>query len=445
LFLANYEGLVIMVSHDKRFLDNVTTKILDVDFGTITEYAGNYSAFAKARRLFLLQKEKEIEAQEREVKQKQAFIDRFRAKASKARQAQSRIKQLEKMEIIEPVKSSRIHPHFRFEVAEPGSKEVLEVRGLNKAYGEKSILKNVSLHVRRGEKVAIIGPNGSGKSTLVKALAEQFPECSRFIKWGFGVHYGYFAQDCGTEIKATKTSALEWLWQFCADKPQSYVQGLLGRMLFTGEDAKKSTKDLSGGELARLNFAYLMLKNPNAMLLDEPTNHLDLEAIESLTSALNDYEGTLIAVSHDRDFIDSIFNRIIEIKSDGVDDFLGTYSEFVAHKERDFLDAKQELAQVKKSDAQNEVSPSKLSYEETKQRKAHIQKLKKRLDKIMLMVEEHEESIKKIEEQFLDPAFYVENDHASIARIEAQKQDLKDKLSLLISEWEETERELSLG
>lgn len=442
LFLSNYEGLVIMVSHDKRFLNNVCTKILDVDFGTITEYSGSYSAFDKARRLFLLQKEKEILAQEKEVAKKQAFIERFRAKATKARQAQSRIKQLERMELIAPIKSTRIHPHFRFELEEPGSKEVLEVRELNKAYGEKEILKNFSFQIRRGEKVAIIGPNGSGKSTLIKALAGEFSECNRSIKWGFGVKFGYFAQDCGSQIKASKLSALEWLWQFCADKPQSYVQGLLGRMLFTGEDAKKSTKDLSGGELARLNFAYLMLQKPNALLLDEPTNHLDLEAIESMASSLNDFTGTLIAVSHDRDFIDSIFQRIIEIRSDGVQDFLGTYSEFVAHKERDFLDARQEIAFGKKSDDKGS-SVSKLSYEEQKQRKASAQKLKKRLDKVMLLVEEHEQSIENIDQQFLDPAFYTENSRERVAYVEAEKRGLQEKLSQLLSEWEETEKELA--
>lgn len=441
-FLCNYDGLILLVSHDRRFLDNVTSKILDVDFGTITEYTGNYSAFFKARRLFLLQKEKEIEAQEREIAKKQAFIERFRAKATKARQAQSRIKQLEKIEVIEPVKSSRIHPHFRFDIDEPGSKEVVTVNALSKSYGEKKIIDNFSFTINRYEKVAIIGPNGSGKSTLIKALAEEFPECARAIKWGFGVNYGYFAQDCGSQIKAANTSALEWLWQFCADKPQSFVQGLLGRMLFTGEDAKKTTKNLSGGELARLNFAYLMLKKPNVLILDEPTNHLDLEAIDSLVSALNDFKGTLITVSHDRNFIDSIFSRIIEIGDDGVRDYLGSYSEFVAFKERDFLDAKNEMNLNKKSQ-EKEPKISKLSYEEQKAQRSHVQKLKRRIEKIMLMVEEYEEHIESMEKQFLDPKFYEEHDHQSVAFIEAERQELKEKLSVLIEEWETSENELS--
>lgn len=441
LFLQSYLGTVLIVSHDRRFLEQVCTKILDVDFDTITEYTGNYSAFDKARRLFLLQKEKEILAQQKEVARKQEFVDRFRAKATKARQAQSRLKQIEKIVIEEPLRSSRVHPHLRFDLAEPGSKEVLEVKNLRKAFGEKIIINNFSLSAKRGDKIAIIGPNGSGKSTLIKALAQEFPECDKFIKWGHGVSLGYFAQDCGKKIKVSSNSVLEWLWQFCADKAQSYVQGLLGRVLFTGEDAKKATKELSGGELSRLYLAYLMLQKPNVLLLDEPTNHLDLESIESLSNALINYSGTLITVSHDRAFIDQIFQRIIELTPQGVQDFLGTYSEFVEHRERDFLDAKQESAALKNNSKQ-EISISKLSYEEQKARKAQTQKLKKQLEKIMLQVEETEERVKNIEEQFLEPNFFAENSRERVGQLDNEKNNLLDKLQELIQDWENIEKDL---
>ena len=441
LFLQSYKGMVLIVSHDRRFLEQVCTKILDVDFDTITEYTGNYSAFDKARRLFLLQKEKEILAQQKEVARKQEFVDRFRAKASKARQAQSRLKQLEKIVIEEPLRSSRVHPHLRFDMPETGSKEVLEVKSLIKAFGSKIIINNFSLSAKRGDKIAIIGPNGSGKSTLIKALAHEFPECEKYIKWGHGVSLGYFAQDCGKKIKASDISVLEWLWQFCADKPQSYVQGLLGRVLFTGEDAKKATSELSGGELSRLYLAYLMMQKPNVLLLDEPTNHLDLESIESLTSALNSFTGTVLAVSHDRAFIDQIFQRVIELTPEGVQDFLGTYSEFVEHRDRDFLDAKQESAALKNNFKQD-INISKLSYEDQKARKALGQKLKKQLDKIMLAVEETEEHIKHIEEQFLDPHFYVETPRERVAQMDVEKNSLLDKLQNLIQDWERIEKDL---
>ncbi len=440
LFLGNYQGLVILVSHDKRFMDHVCTQILDIDFNTITSYAGNYTAFENARCLFLLQKEKEILAQEKDIARKQAFIDRFRYKASKARQAQSRIKQIEKMEIVEPVRSGRHHPKFRFDLAEAGSKEVLTVKHLTKTYGERNIVNDFTFSVQRGEKIAIVGPNGSGKSTLIKALALEFPECEKSIKWGFGVDFGYFAQDCGSKIKASDKTVLEWLWQYCADKPQSFVQGMLGRVLFTGDDVKKDTKSLSGGELSRLYLAYLMLLAPNVLLLDEPTNHLDLESIESLTDALREYEGTVILVSHDRSFIDQIALRIFEVSATGISDFLGNYSEFVASMERDYLDV------VKKdlSDKDNaKSSAGKESFEEQKRKRALLQKLKRDLEKLMRAVEDTEASIERIDKQFADENFFVNVDFSKVADMEREKNELNQKLENLLKEWEHTEQLMS--
>jgi ATPase subunit of ABC transporter with duplicated ATPase domains len=437
LFLSNYQGLVILVSHDKRFMDHVCTQILDIDFDTITAYSGNYSAFERARALYMLQKEKEMVAQQKEIAKKQEFIDRFRSKASKARQAQSRIKQIERMEIIEPKKSSRLHPKLRFDITEPGSKEVLTVKNLDKSYGDKEIIKDFSFAVQRGDKIAIIGPNGSGKSTLIKALSLEFPECQKAIKWGFGTSLGYFAQDCGTKIKASDKTVLEWLWQFCPSEPQSYVQGMLGRVLFTGEDAKKSTKNLSGGELSRLYLAYLMMLKPNVLLLDEPTNHLDLECIDTLTQALADFSGTLIIVSHDRTFIDRIALRIVELEQKQISDFLGTYSEFVASRERDYLDAVQETKAGKAANVKD--TDKRLSYEEQKKRRAQSIKLKRDRDKVMLLVEETEEKISAIDHQFADENFFKDGDFNKVKMMESEKQSLQTKLDTLILEWDQLE------
>lgn len=441
LFLSSYQGLVIMVSHDKRFMDHVCTQMLDIDFDTITSYAGNFTAFDAARRLFLLQKEREILAQEKEIAKKQAFIDRFRYKASKARQAQSRVKQLERMDIVEPVRSGRIHPKFKFEVQEIGSKEVLTVKHLSKSYGEKEIIKDLSFAVMRGEKIAIVGPNGSGKSTLIKALALEFPECQKLVKWGHGVTLGYFAQDCSSKIKTVDKSVLEWLWQFCADKPQSYVQGMLGRVLFSGDDVKKSTRDLSGGELSRLYIAYLMLLKPNVLLLDEPTNHLDLESIETLTQSLLDYEGTVILVSHDRSFIDQIAGRIVEVNPSGISDFLGNYSEFVASQDRDYLDVVRK--NVGSKDIGSKLSSGKESYDEQKKKRALAQKLKRDLEKVMLSVEETEALIQKIDHQFSDNRFFEVTDFEKIAAMEREKNALNEKLEALLQDWEHMEKSLA--
>jgi ATPase subunit of ABC transporter with duplicated ATPase domains len=440
LFLSNYNGLIILVSHDKKFMDHVCTQILDIDFNTITAYTGNYSSFERARDLFLLQKEKEIISQEKEIAKKQAFIERFRYKASKARQAQSRVKQLERLEIVEPIKSSRLYPKFMFEIIDPGSKEVLAVKNLNKSYGEKDIIKNFSFNVRRGEKIAIIGPNGSGKSTLIKALAQQFHECEKSIKWGHNTALGYFAQNLASKFLNKDKNILDWFWQFCADKPQSFVQGMLGRVLFFKDDAKKNIKDLSGGELSRLYLAYLMLIKPNVLLLDEPTNHLDLESIESLTLALRDYKGTIILVSHDRIFIDRIADRIIELSSDGINDFLGSYSGFVALKDRDYLDGKKELS---KERSKNEKTLKKTSFEQQKKRRSQSQKLKKNLDCILLSIEEVEAKINKIENQFLDENLFKENNFEKIVLMQREKDLLKQRLASLIEEWEKIEIMLS--
>lgn len=439
LFLSTYQGLVVLVSHDKRFMDHVCTQILDIDFDTITAYAGNFSAFERARSLFLLQKEKEILAQEKEIKKQQAFIDRFRYKASKARQAQSRIKQLDKIEIIEPIKSSRLHPKFKLEVAEVGSKEVLTVKNLSKAYGDHVIINDFSFAVQRKDKVAIIGPNGSGKSTLIKALAMEFPECQKAIKWGYGVNFGYFAQDAAKKIRSCDETILEWFWKFCADKPQSFVQGMLGRVLFTGEDAKKNTKSLSGGEVSRLYLAHLMMQKPNVLMLDEPTNHLDLESIDSLTQALVEYPGTLIFVSHDRTFIDNIASRVIELQDQGIQDFLGNYSEFVASQKRDYLDVISKEAAPKSL----KITANKINYEEQKKRRGQSQKLHRDLEKTMQMVEEAEAKIADIERNFASDDFFKESDFNQINQMEAERAQLKDSLAILVKDWERLLKELN--
>lgn len=440
LFLSTYQGLVILVSHDKRFMDHVCTQILDIDFDTIMTYAGNYTAYEEARRLFLLQKEKEILAQEKDIARKQAFIDRFRYKATKARQAQSRIKQIEKMEIVLPVRTSRLHPKLRFDTDEMGSKEVLTVKHLTKGYDDKKIITDLSFSVQRKEKIAIVGPNGAGKSTLIKALALEFAECQKYIKWGHGVTLGYFAQDVATKIKNADISVLDWFWQFCADRPQSYVQGMLGRVLFTGDDVKKSTKDLSGGELSRLYLAYLMFLKPNVLLLDEPTNHLDLESIESLTQALRDFEGTVILVSHDRSFIDQIAERIVEIELSGITDFLGSYSEFVASQNRDYLDVVKKNLPGKDN---AKSSTAKENYEEQKRRRALVQKLRRDLERVMLAVEETESNIARIDHQFADEKFFTNVDFSEVADLEREKNSLNEKLDGLLKEWEQTEQMLS--
>ncbi len=433
-FLSNYAGIIILVSHDKRFMDNVATCILDIDFRTITQYKGNFSHFEKARAEFLLRKEKEILSQQKEIEKKQDFVERFRAKASKARQAQSRLKQIEKIVIQEPIRTTRISPKFNFLIDTPGSKLILEVKNLHKSYGDKKVISDVSFFVQQKEKIAIIGANGTGKSTLIKALALEFSECNKSVKWGAGVSLGYFAQDCGSIIKHTDKSVLEWLWQFCGDKPQSFVQGYLGKMLFSKDDVSKSTKSLSGGELSRLYFAYLMMLKPNVLLLDEPTNHLDLESIDALTQSLKDYEGTVIFVSHDRFFISNLAKRIIEVKPQNMQDYLGSYDDFIIYNQKDYLDAK---SQINSNKEKNLNKSNANTYEEQKQKKSLIQKLNKDLQTTIDKINLYEEEINTIDKRFSN-----ETDYSKFKDLHDQKEQIKLNIDTCLKKWEEIEASL---
>jgi ATPase subunit of ABC transporter with duplicated ATPase domains len=328
-FLEDFEGCVVVVSHDHRFLDNVCTHIIDVDYERALLYTGDYSAFVAAKSGHRQRKEAEIAKQEKEIAHKKAFVERFKAKASKARQAQSRVKQIEKIVVEKLAQTSRREPHFTFKATRPSGKVALEVEGISKAYDGKPVLENVSLNILRDDRVAIIGPNGIGKSTLLKIAMGNVTADAGETEWGHEVHIGYFAQDHHELAGAEKTELHEWLWRFCPGATVGFVRGHLARVL----------GNLSGGEAARLIFARLAVTHPNTLVLDEPTNHLDLEGIAGLAKALCAYEGTVLFVSHDRWFVSEVATRIIEIKPTGIRDFRGSYEEYLIECADDHLDA----------------------------------------------------------------------------------------------------------
>ena len=288
-FLRGFRGPVVVISHDHRFLDNVATHILDIDYETVLGYPGNYAGFLRAKAAERERREKEIALREREITHHQKFVDRFRAKASKARQAQSRVRMIEKKAegLEELPKSSRRYPAFRFEQRRPSGKEVVKVTGVTKSFGDNRVLDGVDLRVARGDRLAIVGPNGIGKSTLLKVLTGRLEADAGAVEWGYETHPGYFAQDPKDHLGLTggvggRGTAVAWISDYCPGRGTGYARSRLGLVLLGGDDADKPLGALSGGETARLVLCSLMIRTPNVLLLDEPTNHLDLESIEAL-------------------------------------------------------------------------------------------------------------------------------------------------------------------
>ncbi|MDQ7015553.1 MAG: ABC-F family ATPase [Gammaproteobacteria bacterium] len=321
---------MIIISHDRHFLNSVCTHMADLDYGALQVYPGNYDEYMAAatqarERLLSDNAKKKVQ-----IAQLQSFVSRFSANASKARQATSRAKQMEKIKLTEVKPSSRQNPFIRFEQEKKLHRLALQMEGVSQGYdGEAPLFKDLNLMVEAGERIAVIGPNGIGKTTLVKTLAGQMAQQSGKIKWAEAADIGYFAQDHADDF-ADDVNLYDWMLQWRQEGDDEQVlRGALGRMLFSAEDIKKSVKVVSGGEQGRLLFGKLSMLKSNVLIMDEPTNHLDMESIESLNYALENYEGTLIFVSHDREFVSSLATRVIEMTAEGVVDYQGSYEEYL--------------------------------------------------------------------------------------------------------------------
>jgi len=329
--LNQYEGLVIVISHDRHFLDNVCTHILDVDYKEINQFTGNYSQWETAVKQARERASAHNERMQKKKEELQDFVARFSANASKAAQASSRQKQLEKIkeDMVELRPTSRVAPRPVLKIEKPCGRQVVGLKGLTMSYdGGTPLYSNIDLDIVAGEKVAIIGVNGVGKTTLLKLLMGQLEPVAGAITWGQSAVKSYFPQD-PFELLDPEMSAFDWLYQFRPTWGQQEIRALLGRMLFSGDAQMKLTKVLSGGEKARLLFAMLMAQQSNTIVLDEPTNHLDLEAISALNEELQAYEGSLIFVSHDRTFVSSLATRVVEIVENQFIDFQGPYEDYI--------------------------------------------------------------------------------------------------------------------
>lgn len=336
-FLRNsFRGLLIFVSHDRELLNNLSTHILNIDYCAITEYVGNYDQFVVAKEQILLQKQSELRGKEKQIETMQRYVDRFRASASKSRQAQSRLKMIDRIELPEIADSSVMTPYFNFVPSKPSGKSVLKVEHISKQFDERVLLKNVSFHLARGEKCAVIGPNGMGKSTLLKILLGNVLVDQGSYEWSETVTTGYFAQDYRQQLPANMT-VWEWI-EHNASATSQEMRNVLGQVLFRKQDVDKKLSTLSGGESARLILASLVLQKSNVLILDEPTNHLDLESIDALVEALKKFPGAVLFVSHNRYFIDHIATRVIALtEHEGVRNYLGNYHNYLAHYGKDYL------------------------------------------------------------------------------------------------------------
>ena len=331
-FLADFPNTVIVVSHDRHFLNQVCTYICDVDYGEIKLYAGNYDFWYQSSQLALqLQKEQNKKAEEK-IKELQTFIARFAANAAKSKQATSRKKLLEKIKVEDIKPSSRRYPYIAFTPDREAGDQLLQVEGISKTVDGEQVLKNVSFTLRKGDKVAFVGPNTLGKTMLFKILmGEEEPDEGSF-KWGVTTTQAYLPSDNSSYFDGVELNLVDWLRQYSKDPDETFVRGFLGRMLFSGEESQKQANVLSGGERVRCMLSRMMLSGANVLLLDEPTNHLDLESITALNNGLIAFKGTALFASHDHEFVQTIANRIIDITPDGVVDRVTTYDDFLANE-----------------------------------------------------------------------------------------------------------------
>ncbi len=333
-FLVRYEGTLIVISHDRHFLNSVCTHIADIDYQTIITYTGGYDDMVVAKTQIRSRIESENAQREKKIAQLNDFIARFGA-GTRASQVTSRRKEVERLQTTELARSNIQRPYIRFQMIRPSGRTAIEIKGVSKAHAGVPVVSEFSAIVNRGEKIVLVGRNAQGKTTLLKALLADTPNLpaspedidAGSVRWGHEVSIGYFAQDHTGAIEKGLT-AVEWLHRFDPDAARQDIHGLLGQMLFSGEEGLKPTEALSGGETARLLLCRIMLQKPNVLVLDEPTNHLDLESINALNIALQKFEGTVLLVTHDQDLIEEVGTRIWHFDNGLITDFKGTYEEY---------------------------------------------------------------------------------------------------------------------
>ena len=425
-YLLNYDGAIVIVSHDRYFLDKLVTVVYEIAYQKATKYYGNYSDFLRQKAENYERNLKMYEKQQQEIKEMEDFIQRNIARASTTKRAQSRRKQLEKLERLEKPLGDESSASFSFDIAKTSGNDVLEVNNLSYTYPneDEPLFKNVTFSIYRGERIALIGDNGVGKTTLLKAIQDDHDE----IILGTNVEIGYYAQE--QETLNDKNTVLEEVWDAFSNKTEQEIRTVLGNFLFSGDDVLKQIYTLSGGEKARVALAKLMLKRANFLILDEPTNHLDLTSKEVLEAALLDFPGTILFVSHDRYFINKIADKVFELTKNGITVYLGDYDYYIEKKIE-----QEEIEKLERAENDNDDQKVQLSYHEQKRLQSEKRKKERRIAKLENDIEELEIKLTEIEEEMSDIAHL--NDHETLLQLSNEADQIREKIDQLMEEWTE--------
>jgi ATP-binding cassette subfamily F protein 3 len=430
-YLSSYKGAVVIVAHDRYFLDKIADHVVDLSYGRTAVYTGNYSAFVQQKELYMLTYERSYEKQQKEIEHQKAVIEKLQSfnREKSIKRAESRKKLLDKMDVMDAPDKEADKMRLTLEIEKESGKDVLEFSHVTKSYEDKNIFTDLSFEVHKGDRIAILGDNGTGKTTILKCINGLTDFETGEIKFGANVTVGYYDQEQqGLTESNTIFSELHDAYPFMTE---TKVRNTLAAFMFTEDDVFKRISDLSGGERGRVSLAKLMLSKSNLLILDEPTNHLDMDSKERLEDALNNYDGTLLYVSHDRYFVNRTANMILELSDGKLTKYLGNYDDYIAKKEQLFGDNA-----VNSSTAASIVeTAAKLDYKEQKRIEAEKRKLQNQISKVEKEIEDLENKKAKIDEEFVKPENMTNS--AKLNELTAKQKEIDEKLEALYEQWEE--------
>lgn len=439
-FLSDYKGSVIIVAHDRYFLDKIVSKVIEIDNGTVTTFSGNYTDYASKKAVLRNMQLKAYMNQQREIKHQEEVITKLKQfnREKSIKRAESREKMLDKIQILDKPSALNDKMNIRLEPGIESGNDVLKVTGLSKAFDGNRLFNNISFEIKKGERVALIGNNGTGKTTILKILNGIIPADSGVVELGSNVYIGYYDQE--HHVLDPDKTLFQEIQDAYPDLNNTRIRSTLAAFLFTGDDVFKYIRELSGGEKGRVSLAKLMLSNANLLILDEPTNHLDITSKEILENALNSYTGTVLYVSHDRYFINSTATRIIELTANTLVNYIGNYDYYLEKKDILTAAAIKESVSPTDSDNTSVSSNTKEQWLSSKEEQARLKKLKNNLARVEEQISSIEERLKEIDEEYMNPD--IGSNTGRLMELHKEKEELDDKLNNLYEQWEEISTEI---